>query len=68
MRNLYKIVLTIYMVFGVNKNNEIQFEIFEDMCHAREFGKLHLENMNMLRTFLGLKLKKLRTYEGFLQF
>ena len=52
--------------FDVNKNNEVQFEFLEDMRHARE--SLHLENKNMLRTFLGLKLKKLRTSEGFLQF
>ena len=40
------------MVFDVNqKNNEVQFEFFEDMPHARE--SLHLENKNMLRTFLG---------------
>ena len=29
---------------------------------------LHLENKNILRIFLGLKLKKLRTSEGLLQF
>ena len=60
-----KIVLA-YMVFDVNKINEVHFEFLEDMRHAREY--LHLENKNMLRTFLGLKLKKLRTSEGFLQF
>ena len=51
-----KIVLTIYMVFDVNKK---QFKFLEDVRHARE--SLYLENKNMLRTFLGLKLKKLRT-------
>ena len=54
------------MVFDVNKNIEVQFKFLEDMCHARE--SWHLENKNMLRTFLGLKLKKLRTSEGFVQF
>ena len=34
--------------------------------HTRE--SLHLEKKNMLRTFLGLKLKQLRTSKGFLQF
>ena len=48
------------------KNNEVQLEFLEDMRHARE--SLPLENKNMLRTFLGLKLKRLRTSEGFLQF
>ena len=47
-------------------NNEVQFEFREAMRHARE--SLHLGNKNMLRTFLGLKLKKLRRSEGFLQF
>ena len=60
-----KIVLTIYMIVDVNKKNEVQFEFFSKiMRHAKE--SLHLENKNMLRTFLGLKLKKIRTSEGFL--
>ena len=55
------------MVFEVNKkNNEVQFEFFEDMRPARE--SLHLETKSILRTVLGLELKKLRTSEGFLQF
>ena len=53
------------MVFDVNKKNGAQFEL-KDMRHARE--SLHLENKNILKTFLGLKLKKLRTSEGFLKF
>ena len=64
-RNI-EIVLTIFMVLTSTKNNEVQFKFLEEMCHARE--SLHLENKNMLRTFLGLKLKKPRTSEGFLQF
>ena len=57
----------IYMVFYVNKKHWSPIQRFlEDMRHARE--SLHLENKNMLRTFLGLKLKRLRTSEGFLQF
>ena len=69
VRNFHEIsrFLTIYMVFDVNKNIEVQFKFFEDIRHARE--SLHLENKNMLRAFLGLKLKKkLRTSEGFLLF
>ena len=45
---------------------EEQFEFLKHMHHTRE--SLRLEKKNMLRTFLGLKLKKLRTSEGFLQF
>ena len=64
-RNI-KIVLTIYMVFDVKKSNEVQFEFFQRYAPCEE--SLNLENKNMLRTFLGLKLKKIRTSEGFLQF
>ena len=44
----------------------VQFEFLEDMHHTRE--SLRLKNKNMLRKILGLKVKKLRTSEGFLQF
>ena len=47
------------MVLTSTNNNEVQFEFLKDMRHARE--SLHLENKNMLRTSLGLKLKELRT-------
>ena len=58
------IALTIYTVFNVNKKQ--WSTISRRLRHAREF--LYLENKNILRTFLDLKLKKLRTSEGFLQF
>ena len=38
------------MVLTSTKNNEVQFQFLKDMRHTRE--------QNMLRTFLGLKLKK----------
>ena len=50
-------------------NNEVHtIRISRDnMQHERE--SLHLEKKNMLRTFLGLKLKNLRTSsEGFIEF
>ena len=47
------------MVFDVNKR--IQLEFLEDMRHARI--SFHLENKNMLRTFLGLKLKKTKNIQ-----
>ena len=40
---------------------------FSKICIKQE-NPWYLENKNMLRTFLDLKLKKLRTSEAFLQF